>query len=151
MKLSEICMRDVIVVSPQTDLVAAANLMRQYHVGSLVVLEESGGIRRPVGILTDRDLVVEVLALEVPILSVKVGDIMSVDIVCLNEEEDLSQAIQTMRHKGIRRLPVVDAQGGLVGIVTLEDLLELAVEWLSGLAAISSAEINKERQSRQAY
>jgi len=113
-----------------------------------VVVDERKGVRVPVGIVTDRDLVVEIMAAEVEQMTITVGDIMVPGLVTVNESMGLYESIQYMRSEGVRRLPVVDDKGGLVGILTLDDLLELLAEEMVGLSALVKHEQNKESRKR---
>ncbi len=148
MPISEICSRDVIIVRRDDNVLEAAKLMRQHHVGNVLVVEERNGIRIPVGIITDRDLVVEVMAPELDHLVITVGDIMVSELATVKESTGVFEAIQYMRGKGVRRLPVVNENGGLVGILTLDDLLELLSEELFELAKLVRYEQKKEAVSR---
>jgi CBS domain-containing protein len=136
MRVGEVCNRDV-VISDRNDLISdAAKLMRHHHVGDVVVVEERDGKYFPVGILTDRDLVVEILANEVAPEKLLIGDVMSFDLIYAKEDESLMDAIKRMRDKGIRRMPVVTNDGALAGIITRDDLLDLLAEQLADLVAM---------------
>ena len=124
MLLREMCMPDVVYCGPDTRVAEAAQLMRGKHVGDLVVVEDPTGERIPIGVVTDRDLVVEVLAKELDPAITKLVDIMRTPVVVAAETEDTAQAIERMRTHGVRRIPVVGEGGALVGIVTLDDLLK---------------------------
>lgn len=149
MTIGTICNREVVVARKDTAIQEAAQLMRQYHVGDLVVVDERGAARIPVGILTDRDLVVEVLAAGLAPDTVTAGDIMTTDIVSGHEGDSIWATLQRMRAKGIRRLPVVDGAGGLVGILTMDDLLELFASELADLAKIVGHEQDREKLARK--
>jgi len=149
MPIGEICNREVIVVQLNDTTLEAAKLMRQHHVGDVLVVEERGGARVPVGIITDRDLVVEVMAPELDPTVITVGDIMAPDLVTVKENTGVFEAIQYMRAKGVRRLPVVNESVGLVGILTLDDLLELLAEELLEIAKLVKQEQKKETISRR--
>lgn len=149
MPIGEICNREVIIVQRDTTVQEAARLMRQHHVGALVVVEEVSGKRKPVGLVTDRDLVVEVLATQLDAGAITAGDIMLQELVTVPESSGVFEVIQFMRAKGVRRLPVVDGQGALVGIVALDDLLSLLAEELSELSALVSREQEKESRARR--
>jgi CBS domain-containing protein len=123
--------------------------MRQYHVGDLVVTDQADGKRIPVGIVTDRDLVIEVLALGLDAASLAVEDIMTRDLATVREQEGILETIGRMRAKGVRRLPVVDAQGALAGIVTVDDLVELLAGELGELAKVISREQKYEAETRR--
>ena len=146
MPVSEICNREVVIVQPGA---GSSRLMRQHHVGDVVVVEDSGGVRVPVGIVTDRDLVVEIMAPELDQTVITVGDIMPPELATVKENTGVFEAIQYMRAKGVRRLPVVNDSGGLVGILALDDLLELLAEELLALAKLVKYEQKKETMSRR--
>lgn len=148
MSVGEFCNREVIIVEKQESVVEAAKLMRHHHVGDVVVVEEKEGVKVPVGIVTDRDIVIEVLAEDVEPASVSVADIMSSELAKVREEDELLQTIQFMRSRGVRRLPVVDAQGGLVGILTVDDVLDLVAEQLSDLVGLATREQYRESKTR---
>lgn len=136
MPISEVCNREVIIARRDETALEAAKLMRERNVGTLVVVDECDGIRVPVGIVTDRDLVVEILAPEVDPTFIRIGDIMRPDLAKVIGSCGVFEAIQYMRGKGVRRLPVVDDDGGLQGIVTLDDLLSLLAEEFGALARL---------------
>ena len=138
MAVGELCIRQVIVAPPNTSVLEAARLMRQHHVGDIVDTEEMEGRRAPVGIVTDRDIVLEVLAQGLDAANLSVGDIMSSDLITVRENEGIFQTIQLMRAKGARRAPVVNGEGALVGIVSVDDMVEFLAEELSELAKLIS-------------
>jgi len=149
MAIGEICNREVVYAARDTTVQAAAKLMRHYHVGSLVVIDEFGGKRIPVGIVTDRDIVVEVDATELDPKVMTIGDIMTSQLATVPESEGLLETMEVMRAKGVRRLPVVGGEGQLVAIVTIDDLLEILAEELTDLTRIVSKEQAREIQSRR--
>ncbi|MBI2379441.1 MAG: CBS domain-containing protein [Gammaproteobacteria bacterium] len=123
MSIGEYCNRNVVTVSRDASLYEAAKLMRRYHVGDLVVADDSPqGRKIPSGLLTDRDIVVEALGQEVPDISrLQVKDIVSREVLTIASNHSLHEAIKMMRSHGVRRLPVVDSQGCLLGIITADD------------------------------
>lgn len=142
MNVGTLCTRLVVTCSPVISALDAATLMREYHVGDLVVTEDRGGTLYPVGMVTDRDLVVEVMAKELDPESVKAGELMSSDLITLAEDDELQTAIAVMRDARVRRVPVVSPTGGLVGIVTQDDVangLALQLEDLSRIGALQAA------------
>jgi len=149
MTIGTICTRETVIAKKDNTIVEVAKLMRQHHVGDIVVIKESEGENIPVGIVTDRDLVIEILAQELSPDTVTVGDIMSYEIVTARDDEGIWDTLQKMRIKGVRRMPIVNQRGGLVGIVTLDDLLELLTDELAGLAKIISREQERERTARK--
>jgi len=149
MSAGEYCNREVVVVGKTEVLREAVTLMRSNHVGDVVVVDRQATNMLPLGILTDRDLVIEILAKDVDMDSVNVGDVMSVDIITVTEDTKLLDAIKIMRNKGIRRLPVVNTAGGLEGILTVDDILELLAEQISNLVKLVSVEQHREQKRRK--
>lgn len=148
--VGEICTRQVSYAERAMPLGEAARLMREHHVGCLVVVDEVDGLRKVVGVMTDRDIVVAVVARGVAPETLRVGDVMSADPVSAREEDSLIDLMRTMRAKGVRRVPVVGERGELVGIVTLDDVLAVLAEELGLLVAAIDREGQRERQRRTA-
>lgn len=148
MPIGEICNREVVITEVDDTVLHAAKLMRKHHVGDLLVVKKSNGSTIPISIVTDRDLVVEVLAQEIDPKTLNVGDIMASELATVKEDTGVFEAIRFMRVRGIRRLPVVDDSGSLVGVVTLDDLLELLVEELGLLVKLIAYEQKKEASAR---
>ena len=149
MSIGEICNREVVVVQPEDTVLQAAKLMRQHHVGSVLVVDQHNGKPVPVGIVTDRDLIVEVMATELDPDTITVSDIMVPDFAMVKEETGVFETIQYMRNKSVRRLPVVDKEGRLIGIIALDDLLTLLSEELDALAKLVAREQKKETNTRR--
>ena len=133
-RLKDFATVSVAVAEPDTSALVAAQLMRKHHVGALIVVD-SEEKTRPVGIVTDRDLVLALMAEGLDPDVFTVGDIMSVELVLASPEMDAMDAVQLMRTKRLRRIVIVDDAGRLVGIVTMEDILELLTRELADLAA----------------
>lgn len=150
MAIGEICNREVVFARPDESVRSAALLMREHHVGSLVVVDESGGKRIPAGILTDRDIAVGVVALGLDPEATLVDAVMSPEVVVEREDAGVAETVALMRQKGLRRLPVVDRAGSLVGLVSADDLLELLAEELTGLASMVAREQRRETEQRHA-
>lgn len=126
MDISTLMQRDVVTVRAIDDLVAAAKTMRQRHVGFLIVTEPdlASGDERPVGVLTDRDIVVTVVAPGENPQSLRVGDVMTRQPVTVRESEPVGTALREMRRIGARRLPIVGDRGELRGVLSLDDILD---------------------------
>jgi CBS domain-containing protein len=149
MPIGEVCNREVVIVQPGETVLEAAQIMRRHHVGDVVVIEERGGRRVPVGIVTDRDLVLEVMAPQIDPATITVKDILTTDLVTIKKDAGLFEAIEYMHAKGVRRLPVVDDNGGLIGILTLDDLIELLADEMTALARLVKHEQKKETANRR--
>jgi CBS domain-containing protein len=149
MLLKDICVLDVASCGRDTGILDAARLMRHHHTGNLVVVDDPQGDKTPVGIVTDRDIVVEVLANDRDPARTNVAAIMGPRLVIATASEAVSDAIERMRQHGVRRLPVVDHAGSLIGIVTLDDLFLLHAGQVSAMADIVSKEQTHEQRGRR--
>ena len=150
MNAGSVCKRGVITVAPTDDLIAAAHVMREKHVGYLIVSEAfPAHNRRVVGVLTDRDIVVAVLAQEVDAHALKVGDVMTRDPLLIEEGQSIEWVLCHMRDAGVRRVPVVDPSGGLTGVLSIDDVLERIAEELINIAGSIRNEQRMERAVRQ--
>ncbi|APG28250.1 histidine kinase [Syntrophotalea acetylenivorans] len=148
MRVGEVCNREVVVIGREATLLEAAKLMRSQHVGNVVVVEEQDGNPIPVGILTDRDMVIALIAEGVPLNAVSVGDVMSFELIIARESDSLFATVEHMRDRGIRRLPVVAENGSLVGILAVDDVLDLLAEQLTALVKLVACERRHEEQRR---
>ena len=146
MTAGKYCNRDVVITEPNTTITEAAKLMRQHHVGDLVVVKKQGEENMPVGIVTDRDLVVEVLAQDVPLGAVTFKDVMSTDLVTVGEDETLLDTLELMRNRGVRRILIVNNHGGLEGILSADDAIELIAEAMNSLVKLVRREGAREEQ-----
>ena len=150
MAIGEICSRDVVLVARNESCAQAARLMREHHVGSLVVVQEDVAPRVPSGMITDRDLAVGVMALGLDAEKTLVEAVMRPDVAMVRVSEGVGRALALMREQGVRRLPVVDALGALVGVIAADDLIELFAEEMSSLAAMVAKGPRREREERRA-
>jgi CBS domain-containing protein len=141
MNVGEHCRRGVISIADTADIVTAARMMRDQHVGLLAVHRNGDDIRRVVGVLTDRDIVMQVSASGRDPRAVKVQEVMIRQPLVANEMDELRDVLQVMRLAGIRRVPVVDARGAPAGILALDDAIEL----ITGLLCDISGSIHSER------
>lgn len=148
MSVGKVCSRIVTVVRREESVMAAARLMREQHVGNVVVVEPEGEANRPVGILTDRDIVVELVAKELDLNVVTVGDAMSFELFTLREDMDLLEAMGEMRSHAVRRAPVVNDRGMLVGIISIDDVLGVLAELLKELSCLVNKEQRREKVLR---
>ena len=148
MRIGKICTTHPIVCTREESVQGVALLMRTHHVGDLIVVDQPDGERTPLGILTDRDIVVSVIALGLDPASLLVGDIMNDDLLTCSENDDVYETIERMRLRGIRRVPVLDAAGHLTGVVSVDDVLEFLAEEVSELARISPHQQSQEKRAR---
>jgi CBS domain-containing protein len=148
MPIGEFCNREVVFATRETSIPEAAQLMRKFHVGDLVVVDEFDGKRVPVGIVTDRDIVIEIVSQSLDFNEFSVGDIMSPQLISVQEKEGVFETIRLMRAKGIRRMPVVNQEGGLEGIVSADDILDLLAEEMTELAKVVPREQEREAKTK---
>ena len=148
MHIGQICTSQATHSTRDETVQGAALLMRRHHVGDVIVVDKFDGSRVPVGILTDRDIVVSVIAPGLDPASLQVGDIMSEDLLTARDNDDVYETIEKMRLRGIRRVPVVDGNGSLSGIVSADDLLEFLAEEMGDLSRISGSQQAHEKRAR---
>lgn len=148
MTAGELCYRTVYIIRADESVSQAARLMKNHHVGCLVVVEERNGDRVPVAIVTDRDLVVKGLA-ESPadVETMKVGQVMSEGLVTARESESMHDVRKKMRSRGVRRIPVVDAEDRLQGIIAFDDLVDWMAQELTDLAQLVAREQEHESET----
>jgi CBS domain-containing protein len=139
----------VVTVQPQTTLAECAQIMRNQHVGSVIVVDDKGRRDNPVGIVTDRDIVIETVAVDLDAKTLTAGDVMATPLATVNDTDDILDALAKMRERGVRRLPVVNADGALAGIIAVDNLLEALAEQLDSIVRVIKAEQTKETALRK--
>lgn len=149
MNAGDICNRTVVVAPKELLLSEAARLMREHHVGSIVVVEGSDEGRVPVGMLTDRDIVVSVVAKDMDARTLTVGEVMSRELISVREGDPIFDALRRMRRHGVRRVPVTGAADVLVGILTIDDVLETVADQLREMVRAIGTERVHEEEARQ--
>lgn len=149
MLLKDLCTPDVISCTPDKSALHAARLMRQHHVGDVVIVEDPKTGRSPLGVVTDRDIVVEVLGKELDPARVTLRQIMRTPVVIASLSEEVAQALERMKFHGVRRIPVVDEASRLIGILCLDDLLKRLAAEAATLAEVVSREQDREHRARR--
>jgi CBS domain-containing protein len=151
MTINECCNTAVVTCTADTSVFAVAELMRRHHVGTVIVTEgeESDGV--PAGIITDRDIVIEMIALQLDVAAFTAGDVMTAPVITVRESEGLIEALRLMRLRNIRRLPVVTEAGTLYGIVTVDDLLSLLAMELSLMTGTIVGQRETESRRRRSH
>lgn len=132
MSLARFCRKTVAIIQPSQSIAEAAEAMRDRHVGALVVVQDD---LKPVGILTDRDIVTRVVSARKDATAVSVSEVMTSEPVTARVDDTLDRTLFSMRQQGVRRLPIVDAQGRVVGLISLDDVLVLLSAELDQTAA----------------
>lgn len=138
MRAGELCVRTVYTALPDESVVDAAQRMAEHQVGDLIVVDEPGdGTVRPIGILTDRDLVLRVLTRpdRIP-AQTKISEVLSKETVTAMDDDDVEEVLAKLRRHAIRRMPIVDHQGVLQGIIALDDIVGWMAEQLEVAAAL---------------
>jgi CBS domain-containing protein len=142
MNVGDLCQKLPVTVRPFDDLVLVAQLMREKHVGYVVVVEPDAreGVFKPSGVLTDRDIVVTVIAKEADARTLRATDVMTPQPVVAFADESLGAALKKMRKVGVRRLPVVGKQEDLVGVISIDDIIDALVGELEDAAGAVRSE-----------
>lgn len=146
MTAGEFSTRDVIVATRDESIVDAARRMREFHVGDLIVVDDAAGRRLPIGVLTDRDIVLNVVAKGSDHLArARVVDAMSGDLVWAHQDDAVEDVLGRMTASGVRRIPLVDNDGCLVGVLALDDIMGLLSEELADLSRLVTRARQRER------
>jgi CBS domain-containing protein len=148
MKVAEICTRELVMADREASLQQAAALMREHHVGALLVVANGTEGLQAAGIVTDRDVVIEAVARGLDVAQTPVGRLAEGKLAVVRAESTLDEAIEAMKARGVRRLLVAGEGGAVQGIVTLDDLLDAVAHEVSGLARIARAGIERESAER---
>ena len=148
MPVSSICNYNVATSDEDADVAEAALLMREVHVGDLVVTKQHGERPVPVGVITDRDIVVGVVAKGVAPNEVRVGDTISSELLTVREENGIEFALGEMRRVGVRRVPVVNANSELVGVLSVDDVIDHLAKQLGDIAGAIRLEQDVEADRR---
>ena len=148
MKAIELCSRKVTTAPTTAPVATLSKLMRSDHVGSVVVTAD--GSRKPMGIVTDRDIVMEVVAMGLDPATLTAGDIMTTSPAVASAGDDALWALKIMRDRGVRRLPVVDEKGELAGLLAFDDVMQHVGTTLGDIAQVIGTERNIESWRRPA-
>lgn len=142
MNVADICKRSVVTARPFDEILSVAQLMRDKHVGYVIVVAPAfvEGTFYPVGVLTDRDLVVTIMAREANPRALRAEDVMTTQPVTVREDEPLPVALARMRRIGVRRLPVVGERGELLGVLSLDDVVEALANQLQDVGGAIRSE-----------
>ena len=148
MKIGEVCRRGAVSIANTEGISEAARLMRDHHEGFLIVYQLGDDLRRPIGVVTDRDLVVEVMAKQVDPEALTVDDVMTRRPLVAIETEDVSDLLQAMHLGGVRRVPVVDVRGALTGVIAIDDVFDIVTNFMCDLTGSIKHEQRVERRAR---
>lgn len=153
MRAPSLLVRDVAVrlpvtAQPSETITDCAKRMHAEHVGCLVVVERTDGVEFPVGMLTDRDITIEVVAFGLDPNAMTAGDVMTEKPAVVEDDDDLLDALALMRERGARRLPVAGPDGALAGVIALDNLLEALAEQLDGIIGVLKAQQTRELRTR---
>ena len=144
MDIGNLCSLDPVTAPTSTRVRDIAMLMRRHHVGCVVLTKSPIDRPVPAGMLTDRDIVYAQAERDDDVLALPAAQIMSPDPLVLQSEWSLEQAIERLRARGVRRAPVVDRSGSLVGLLSLDDVIGVLVDDLRGVASLIGTQPREE-------
>lgn len=147
MNVGELCVRRAVVTHKEDTVLSAARLMRDEHVGCLVVVSEDGNGAVPIGMITDRDLTLRVLAQRADPESTTVDKVMSKDVLSTVETAGIYETLELLRQRGVRRVAVTDNDKRLVGVLTVDDILDFVNDEIGAVIRLFRTEQMKERES----
>lgn len=148
MKTGDVCTRDVVFVDRETSIRHCAQVMRERHVGDLIVVDGAQDTHKPVGIVTDRDIVISVVAPHIDPNVFTAGDVMGQDLLTAPEDQELFETVRQMRTRGVRRVPVVSGSGDLAGVFAVDDFISLLAREFSDVSKLILRERVHEAASR---
>lgn len=140
MRVGEICNRHAVIVGKLDSIYTAAVLMREHHANYLVVVESCGGNNVPVGSLTDRDIVVDIIAKNADLAKITISDVMNPHLLLAEENDSVISTLKRMRHKRICYIPIVNAKRALIGVLSLDAILDVITEQLNDIGYIINRE-----------
>lgn len=148
MKIADVCTRELVTADKNATLQQAATLMRDHHVGTLVVVANDAEGLHAVGIVTDRDVVVEAVARGLDVARTSLERLAEGKLAVIAGSAEVGEAIDAMKTRGVRRLLVAGDAGQLCGIVSLDDLLDAVAHQMSQLARVARAGMEREASER---
>jgi len=146
MRVRDVCTKNVVSVSADDSIFAAAQRMRERHVGDVLVVKDDH--ERCIGILTDRDITIEVVANNIDPETLTVRDVMSDEVLMIDEDEDVLEALEMMSRAGVRRLPVMDGKRRLSGVVSVDDIIGTLAESLLEVSTLAHRQRHREETRR---
>lgn len=149
MNAGDLCTRNVVISPRGSTVTEAARLMRKFDVGNVVIVDDDNGARTPVGIVTDRDITVQLVAGQLDPDTLDVDEVMLREIVTVDEDTSIEEVASTMKSNGVRRTPVVNRQGGLEGILAFDDIIDILAEQMMELAQLVQGQQQRQKRTLQ--
>lgn len=146
MPISDLCSEKLVTIEKGATLQFAASQMKKQHVGSVVVIESEGKSERPIGVLTDRDIVLKAVAENLDMNTARVGDVMSRNPITMNKDAGVYEAVKVMQQRGVRRLLVVDEAKHLCGLLSADDLVEMIGDEMSRIGSLFETQRRDEKR-----
>lgn len=143
---ADICRTDIVTAEEHTSLYEVSKLMREHHIGDVVITRSGDSAQKPIGMLTDRDIVVHGIACDIDLNQVTAGDLSKQDLVTVRPEADISEIVGTMNAHAVRRV-IVDGASNDRGIITFDDILWAISRIFSNLSAVTERQIQREMEA----
>lgn len=148
MSLSKYYKHEFVSMTKDASIQDAAHMMRRHHRGEVILVKQHQGIDVPIGIITDRDLVIEVLAMDVDIEKITIGSILSTELVTVVEDQNIYEVLDTMQQYGVFRVPVVDKTNKLVGLIDTDIIIKVLTEQMTMVLALIQTQRQVEKNNR---
>ncbi len=136
----------LVSIEANAPVLEAAQQMLKHHVGNIVVTDSKAGKKKAVGIVTDRDLTIAGLARNLDPKTTTVQEVMNKSLTTVTENEEIFSMIAKMKENGVNRLPILNSSGEVMGIVTSKKLVQVLVQGLQELSALSIQQHQKENE-----
>ncbi len=142
MSIKDICGRQVVTATKDASVNEVAKLMKKHNVGNVVIIDNQVTTNKPVGILTDRDITMKIVAEDVDARQISAGDIMAENLLLLHGNQSINEAIDMMCAKGVRRAPISDDTHKIIGIASIDDLFILLAEEMGSLSKLIRKQVD---------
>jgi CBS domain-containing protein len=142
MSIKDICGRQVVTATKDASVNEVAKLMKKHNVGNVVIIDNQVTTNKPIGILTDRDITMKIVAEDVDARQISAGDIMTENLLLLHGNQSINEAIDMMCAKGVRRAPISDDTHKIIGIASIDDLFILLAEEMGSLSKLIRKQVD---------
>jgi len=137
MTIESIATREVVMISESVALNKAAELMKDHNIGAIIVIKDKNTSKTPCGIITDRDIMIKWLEKGIDNQALTVGQVMSQDLLTIKQNQSILDAISALSEKGVRRAPVINQAGEVIGIISIDDIFVLLAKEMDAISKIA--------------
>ena len=145
MRAIDFIQAEVVTTDESTSLMDAAKLMREHGIGDIVITRGSGRAAKPIGVITDRDIVVHGIACDLDLDAIAAGDLRVRELITIKPDADLTEITRTMNEKGVRRL-LIATDSEFLGMISIDDVIWAIAELVNNLTGMVARQIEYEQK-----